>query len=84
MNHTEYDKANHNVVSNASCTTNCLAPVVHVLLKEWALTKRRDLLCIRLLAGKERQRQQSPFLKGGNRCGLQELLDFSIIICCFL
>ncbi|CAK9013616.1 unnamed protein product, partial [Durusdinium trenchii] len=33
VNHTEYDKANHNVVSNASCTTNCLAPVVHVLLK---------------------------------------------------
>ena len=34
VNHTEYDKATHNVVSNASCTTNCLAPVVHVLLKE--------------------------------------------------
>ena len=34
MNHTEYDKAAHNVVSNASCTTNCLAPIVHVLLKE--------------------------------------------------
>ena len=27
-------EANHNVVSNASCTTNCLAPIVHVLLKE--------------------------------------------------
>jgi glyceraldehyde 3-phosphate dehydrogenase len=26
--------AKHHVVSNASCTTNCLAPVVHVLLKE--------------------------------------------------
>ena len=37
MNHTEYDKANHNVVSNASCTTNCLAPIVHVLLKAWPL-----------------------------------------------
>ena len=36
VNHTEYDKANHQVVSNASCTTNCLAPVVHVLLKEQA------------------------------------------------
>ena len=33
VNHTEYDKAKHDVVSNASCTTNCLAPVVHVLLK---------------------------------------------------
>jgi glyceraldehyde 3-phosphate dehydrogenase len=26
-----YDKANHNVVSNASCTTNCLAPIAKVL-----------------------------------------------------
>ena len=30
----EYDPAKHHIVSNASCTTNCLAPVVHVLLKE--------------------------------------------------
>jgi len=34
VNHTEYDKATHNIVSNASCTTNCLAPLVHVLMKE--------------------------------------------------
>merc|ERR1719454_1924306 len=34
VNHTEYDKAAHNIVSNASCTTNCLAPLVHVLMKE--------------------------------------------------
>merc|ERR1719345_36667 len=34
VNHTEYDKAAHNIVSNASCTTNCLAPLVHVLIKE--------------------------------------------------
>merc|ERR1711865_463817 len=30
----EYDKATHDVVSNAPCTTNCLAPLVHVLMKE--------------------------------------------------
>merc|ERR1712207_118244 len=30
----EADKASHHIVSNASCTTNCLAPLVHVLLKE--------------------------------------------------
>src|SRR5512137_1481516 len=34
VNEHEYDPAKHNIVSNASCTTNCLAPVVHVLLKE--------------------------------------------------
>merc|ERR1719262_1365219 len=34
VNHTDYDKGSMHVVSNASCTTNCLAPLVHVLLKE--------------------------------------------------
>ena len=34
VNHEKYDAAKHHVVSNASCTTNCLAPLVHVLLKE--------------------------------------------------
>ena len=34
VNEKEYDASKHHVVSNASCTTNCLAPVVHVLLKE--------------------------------------------------
>ena len=34
VNDAIYDPAKHNVISNASCTTNCLAPVVAVLLKE--------------------------------------------------
>ena len=34
VNQDKYDAAKHSVVSNASCTTNCLAPICHVLLKE--------------------------------------------------
>lgn len=34
VNDNEYDPSKHDVISNASCTTNCLAPVVYVLLKE--------------------------------------------------
>merc|ERR1712028_170694 len=34
VNLDQYDKATDHVVSNASCTTNCLAPICHVLLKE--------------------------------------------------
>ena len=34
VNEDEYDPMNHSIISNASCTTNCLAPLVHVLLKE--------------------------------------------------
>ncbi len=32
VNHGEYDPAKHDVISNASCTTNCLVPVVKVIL----------------------------------------------------
>ena len=34
VNDSKYDPAKHHIISNASCTTNCLAPLVHVLLKE--------------------------------------------------
>ena len=34
VNDHEYDAAKHHIISNASCTTNCLVPVVHVLIKE--------------------------------------------------
>ncbi|MFO0829351.1 MAG: type I glyceraldehyde-3-phosphate dehydrogenase [Phycisphaerales bacterium] len=37
VNHEQYDPAKHTVVSNASCTTNCLAPVVKVLLDNFGI-----------------------------------------------
>jgi glyceraldehyde 3-phosphate dehydrogenase len=42
VNEDRYDPASHHVVSNASCTTNCLAPVVKVLLDEFGF--RRGLM----------------------------------------
>ncbi|HEY1901120.1 MAG TPA: type I glyceraldehyde-3-phosphate dehydrogenase [Terracidiphilus sp.] len=37
VNQDKYDAAKHNVISNASCTTNCLAPITKVLIKEFGL-----------------------------------------------
>jgi glyceraldehyde 3-phosphate dehydrogenase len=39
VNHTNYDPAKHNIISNASCTTNCLAPFALVLEKEFGIEK---------------------------------------------
>jgi glyceraldehyde 3-phosphate dehydrogenase len=39
VNNTEYDPRKHNIVSNASCTTNCLAPVCKVLLDNFGIEK---------------------------------------------
>ena len=39
INDNEYDAEKHHIVSNASCTTNCLAPLVKVLNDKWGLEK---------------------------------------------
>jgi glyceraldehyde 3-phosphate dehydrogenase len=39
INDGDYDAAQHHVISNASCTTNCLAPMAKVLLDNWGIEK---------------------------------------------
>ncbi|HUP28476.1 MAG TPA: type I glyceraldehyde-3-phosphate dehydrogenase [Chloroflexia bacterium] len=39
VNHELYDPAKHNIISNASCTTNCLAPVAKVILNRFGIVK---------------------------------------------
>ncbi|WP_079536165.1 type I glyceraldehyde-3-phosphate dehydrogenase [Phoenicibacter congonensis] len=39
VNDKEYDKEKHNIISNASCTTNCLAPVTKVLLDNFGIKR---------------------------------------------
>ena len=39
VNENKYDPKNHHVLSNASCTTNCLAPIAKVLNDRWGITK---------------------------------------------
>jgi glyceraldehyde 3-phosphate dehydrogenase len=39
VNHREYDSNKHHIISNASCTTNCLAPVAKVILENFGIQR---------------------------------------------
>jgi glyceraldehyde-3-phosphate dehydrogenase (NAD(P)) len=39
VNHQDYDHQQHHIISNASCTTNCLAPVVKVIHEQFGIVK---------------------------------------------
>ncbi len=39
VNHRDYDASRHDIISNASCTTNCIAPVVKILLEEFGFER---------------------------------------------
>ncbi len=39
VNHTKYEPANHHIISNASCTTNCLAPMAKVLNDNFGIVR---------------------------------------------
>ncbi|MBZ4396637.1 type I glyceraldehyde-3-phosphate dehydrogenase [Myxococcus sp. MISCRS1] len=39
INHGEYDASKHHIISNASCTTNCLAPIAKVLVDNFGIEK---------------------------------------------
>ncbi|MFT6861952.1 MAG: glyceraldehyde 3-phosphate dehydrogenase [Akkermansiaceae bacterium] len=53
INDDKYDAANHHIVSNASCTTNCLAPLAKVLNDKWGL-KRGFMSTIHSYTGDQR------------------------------
>ena len=53
VNEDEYDPTEHHVVSNASCTTNCLAPVAQVILNNFGI-KRGLMTTIHAYTGDQR------------------------------
>ena len=49
VNDEQYDKDQHNIISNASCTTNCLAPVAKVLLEKFGIKRQTAMGLVKKL-----------------------------------
>lgn len=77
VNHEEYDPASHKVVSNASCTTNCLAPVAKVLLDSVGLEEGLMTTVHAVTATQPTQDGPSKKDWRGGRNGYQNLIPAS-------
>ncbi|MGA0173196.1 MAG: type I glyceraldehyde-3-phosphate dehydrogenase [Phycisphaerales bacterium] len=77
VNHEEYDPAIHKVVSNASCTTNCLAPVAKVLLDSVGLEEGLMTTVHAVTATQPTQDGPSKKDWRGGRNGYQNLIPAS-------
>ncbi len=77
VNHEQYDPSRHSVVSNASCTTNCLAPVAKVLLESVGLEEGLMTTVHAVTATQPTQDGPSKKDWRGGRNGYQNLIPAS-------
>lgn len=77
VNHTSYDPLAHHVVSNASCTTNCLAPITKVLLDEFGIEEGLMTTIHALTATQPIHDGPSKKDLRGGRSGVQNIIPAS-------
>jgi glyceraldehyde 3-phosphate dehydrogenase len=68
VNEDKYDHANHNIISNASCTTNCLAPVAKVLNDKFGIKRGMMTTIHAYTTGPKPPRQRTRRLAPCPRC----------------
>jgi len=77
VNHEEYDPAKHTIVSNASCTTNCLAPIAKVINDEFGLDEGLMTTVHAVTATQPTQDGPSKKDYRGGRNGYQNIIPAS-------